>query len=262
MATLSDEEIIDLDTARALLENPGLAIRLSHLVGTPLEKGLELLPVAWSDQVGEITRAALLKASSAALATLQDRPGAASSNRLHKLGAVVSGGVGGALGMAGIAVELPLSTTIMLRSIADVARSEGESLSDPATRVACLEVFALGGRSDLDDAAESGYFAARAALARSVSEASGHLLKNSISDRTAPALVRLIARIAERFGVQVTQKAAAQAIPAIGAAGGAAINALFMDHFQNAARGHFIIRRLERIHGEQAVRTLYLEESQ
>jgi len=44
----------------------------------------------------------------------------------------------------------------------------------------------------------------------------------------------------------VSEKVAAQAIPLIGAAGGALINTIFIDHFQNMARGHFIIRRLER----------------
>ena len=59
-------------------------------------------------------------------------------------------------------------------------------------------------------------------------------------------VVRLVAQLASRFGVAVTEKAAAQAVPIVGAVGGAAINAAFADHFQNVARGHFIIRRLER----------------
>jgi hypothetical protein len=38
-------------------------------------------------------------------------------------------------------IELPVSTVIMLRSIADIARSEGEDLSDPR-RLPCVQVFA------------------------------------------------------------------------------------------------------------------------
>ena len=53
------------------------------------------------------------------------------------------------------------------------------------------------------------------------------------------------------------EKAAAQAVPAIGAAGGAIINTLFIDHFQDMARGHFIIRRLERKYGKEAVEATY-----
>jgi hypothetical protein len=145
----------------------------------------------------------------------------------------------------------------MLRSIADIARSEGEFITTLETKMACLEVFALGGESDLDDGSESGYFAVRAALAKSVSEAAEFMVKKGITDEAAPILVKLITKIAEKFGVQVTQKAAAQAVPAIGAAGGAIINTLFIDHFQDMARGHFIVRKLERIYGYETVKSAY-----
>jgi hypothetical protein len=69
--------------------------------------------------------------------------------------------------------------------------------------------------------------------------------------------VRLVALIAARFGIVVSEKAAAQAIPIIGAAGGAIINTVFIDHYQDMARGHFTVRRLERLHGVDAVRAAY-----
>jgi EcsC protein family len=55
------------------------------------------------------------------------------------------------------------------------------------------------------------------------------------------------------FGVVVTQKLAAQAIPLVGALGGAAVNYAFIEHFQDMARGHFIVRRLERAYGKEVV---------
>src|SRR5205807_9646629 len=59
------------------------------------------------------------------------------------------------------------------------------------------------------------------------------------------------------FGVNVSEKVAAQAVPVIGAAGGVVINVLFIDHFQEMARGHFIVRRLERTYDPQLVRAEY-----
>jgi hypothetical protein len=50
---------------------------------------------------------------------------------------------------------------------------------------------------------------------------------------------------------------AAQSVPVIGAAGGAAINLLFIDHFQDMARGHFTVRRLERTYGAELIRAEY-----
>ncbi len=70
-------------------------------------------------------------------------------------------------------------------------------------------------------------------------------------------LVRLITTIASRFGVIVSEKVAAMAIPAIGAIGGALINTIFMDHFQDIAQGHFTIRRLERKHGAHLIEQEY-----
>lgn len=247
----------ELQVAKTILENPGLAARITNLVGEPIEKGFELLPDKWNKNIGDITQTALLKASDAAIFTMKDIPGEESSNLWHKFGVALSGGVGGFFGVAGLSVELPISTTIMLRSIADVARSEGECVSSIETKMACLEVFALGGKSESDDGAESGYYVVRGALTMSVVEATEHFLHKGLSKEAAPALVKLITKIAERFGIQVTQKAAAQAVPAIGAAGGAIINTLFIGHFQDMARGHFVVRRLERLHGTEKVQELY-----
>ena len=63
--------------------------------------------------------------------------------------------------------------------------------------------------------------------------------------------------IAERFSIQITEKTVAQAVPVIGAAGGAIINTMFMDHFQDMAKGHFTVRRLERKYGRGRVKELY-----
>ena len=145
----------------------------------------------------------------------------------------------------------------MLRSIGDVARSEGEDLAEPDTVLACLQVFALGGREGEVDAAESGYFAVRGMLAKSVAEAARFVAERGVLAEGAPVLVRFLAQVASRFGVVVTQKLAAQAVPVIGAIGGAAVNYAFIDHFQGLARAHFTVRRLERSYGKDAVRVAY-----
>lgn len=256
---LDAADLDDLRLARQLLENPGLAARMTDLVGMPIEKGLDMLPAGLHGKIAGLTQAALSKAADAAIFTLDEAPGGKSAEGWHKWGAALSGGVGGFFGIAGLAVELPVSTTLMMRSIAAIARSEGESLRDVGTRQACLMVFAMGGRADTDDAAESGYYAVRVALAQAVSRAADYAGAKVAADKAAaPAMARLIAIIADRFGIQVTEKVAAQAVPALGAAGGALVNTLFIDHFQDMARGHFTVRRLERKYGEDVVRATYL----
>src|SRR3712207_5888598 len=165
--------------------------------------------------------------------------------------------MGGALGFSAVLVELPVSTAIMLRSIARIAQSEGEDLQDPETALACLQVFALGGHTRSDNLHEAGYFAVRAAMAKSVTRALQQMAGRGVIDESTSTIVRLLAQIGARFGVVVSQKVAAQAVPVLGAIGGAAINAAFVDHFQSLARGHFTVRRLERIYGKGTVRRAY-----
>jgi len=251
-------DLNDLKTAKMLLENPGVAVKITNLIGIPVEKGFDLLPANWSKKIGEVTQTALFKAIHAAIFTMKDIPGEAASNSWHKIAVTITGGVGGFFGLPALAVELPVSTTIMLRSIADIARSEGEAISTIESKIACIEVFALGGPSKSDDAFESGYFTIRAALAGSINKVAEYITGKGLAEESAPALVRLIVQIANRFSIQVSEKAAAQAIPAIGAAGGALINALFIDHFQDMARGHFIVRRLERKYGREIVKEKYI----
>ena len=250
-------DLQQLTLAKQLLENPGLAAKMTDLIGKPIEQGFAMLPKSISNGIGKVTEMALTKAADAALFTLKDVQQTASSDKWHKLGVAVSGGVGGFFGLSALAIELPISTTIMLRSIADIARSEGEQLNELTTKMACLEVFAFGGESTDDDQAEKGYFAVRTVLANSIAESAQYIATKGFSKEAAPMMVKVVTIVAERFGVQVTQKIAAQAVPAIGAAGGAMINTLFIDHFQDMARGHFIVRKLERQYGEAQVRQIY-----
>ncbi len=255
--TLSAAEIEDLRTARRLLETPGLAARLSNYIGAPIEKSFALLPRQWNALVNEATRKSIAAALDVALRTMDHSHAEPPSNWWHKLAVGTSGAAGGVFGLPALAIELPVSTAIMLRSIADVARSQGENLQAPAARFECIQVLALGGGSRSDDGSDTGYFATRAALAKAVSDALQHLARSGLSQQGAPAMVRLIALIASRFSIVVSEKAAAQAVPLLGAVGGAAINTLFIDHFQDMAKGHFIVRRLERAHGAAEVERVY-----
>ena len=97
----------------------------------------------------------------------------------------------------------------------------------------------------------------RGVLAKSVTEAARYVAERGIVEEGAPILVRFITQVAARFGVVVTQKAAAQAMPVIGALGGAAVNYAFIEHFQDVARGHFTVRRLERAYGKGLVQKEY-----
>jgi hypothetical protein len=229
---------------------------LTNLVGKPVELIGYALPSVASKAIASATSKGLEAALKVALRTL---PSSSSthSQPLHRALVTASGAAGGLFGLAALPIELPVSTVIMLRSIADIARSEGENLADPETALACVEVFALGGRAGSTDASESGYFAVRSVLAKTVTEAARFIAERGVIREGAPGLLRFVTQVAARFGLVVTQKVAAQALPIVGALGGAAVNYAFIEHFQEIARGHFTVRRLERIYGKDRIRTEY-----
>jgi hypothetical protein len=251
-----EDDLSALRAAIQTLEHPGLAVRLAEIAGKPIELVGRALPETATKAVNAAATKALDAALTMMFRTMHNEPKAA-SGLLHKALAATSGAVGGSFGLAALPIELPISTLIMLRSIGDIARSKGEDLTSPETSLACLQVFALGGLKGEADAANSGYFAVRGLLAKSVGEAARFIAERGGVAEGAPVLVRLIAQVASRFGVVVTQKLAAQAVPLIGALGGAAVNFAFIDHFQEVARAHFVVRRLERRYGKDTVRAAY-----
>lgn len=255
-AELTPDDRDALRRAVDLLEHPSLAGRLTNLAGRPIEMIGFALPATVTKAISSATSKGLEAALKVALRTLPASR-SSGSQRLHRALAAASGAVGGSFGLAALPMELPVSTVIMLRAIADIAKSEGEDLSDPEAALACVEVFALGGRAGSTDAAESGYFATRAVLAKTVSEAARLIAERGLANEGASVLVKFVTQVAARFGMVVSQKVAAQALPIAGAIGGAAINYAFIDHFQDIARGHFTVRRLERIYGKQQIRAEY-----
>lgn len=252
-------DLAELAKAVHSLESMNLATKISRLVGMPIEKAMATLPGHWSKVVTRITEAALNKALDAALLSMKPsirEP----SNKIHRFLAGASGAVGGSFGIAALAVELPISATIMLRSIADIARSAGENIRDLDTKMACLTVFALtGGGTGKNEGADTSYYAVRSFLTKALGDAANHVAAHGLAKEGAPPLVKLISAVAGRFSVPVSEKLAAQTIPALGLIGGASVNLVFMSHYQKMAKAHFTVRRLERIYGQKTIRKAYME---
>ena len=261
---LTKSELATLEEAYTMLENPSWWVQLSSAAGMPVEAVTRQLskkaPEAVVNVVSKSTHRAIEFVMQSAVWTMRGEEQGPASPRLHQAAALTAGAVAGFFGLETLIVELPLTTGIMFRSIADIARAEGESPKDPETMMNCMQVFAMGSRlSDKDDAAETSYYGVRVALSKVVTDALQYVASHGVGSASAPPLVRLISAVAARFGIVVTQKAMAQAIPIIGAVGGGLVNTVFISHFQDMARGHFSIRRLERRYGDDVVKNAYLQ---
>ena len=117
-------------------------------------------------------------------------------------------------------------------------------------------MFALGGRGG-GRRADLGYYATRAALNRMTAEVAALALQHRTLDAASPMVGRLVGELAARFGLAMSERAAASAVPIVGALGGAGVNMVFMSHFQQVAEAHFVVRRLERRYGAETVRTRF-----
>jgi hypothetical protein len=246
-----------LKRAVDLLENPSWTAKLTDIIGIPVEWSIQQLPKKIKTIISNATTKAIKGALKAAIYTMKVKQTGTPSKWWHRVAVSLSGGGGGFFGIIGLPLELPISTIIMLRSIADIARSEGEDLTKAEAQLNCVEVFALGGNSKDDDESETGYYAIRATLGKVITEASEFITSHGFIEEGAPILVRFTARIAARFEVVVSEKVSTEFVPVIGALSGAAINLLFINHFQSVATAHFIIRSLERKYGEKEIQKAY-----
>ena len=299
MLSIADRALI-AEAAR-VLENPSFLLRASDMLGKPAESLMKRLPGPAQRSLSKAVQGSLNRALHLAIASLDvPTPGlapvtAAGSDvdassavartfrhsQWHTAASAATGFAGGFFGLAGLSVELPVTTGLMLRSIAAIARELGEDLGDPAVRLECLSVLALGSKvaapidaAFVDDAGQpldatghgdSAYWTARIGMAMAIRSAARYAaglsaaeVARAMAEGSAPLLAKLVAMIAARFQVVVSEKTLAQALPVIGAASGAALNAAFADHFNKVARLHFGLRRLERSHGTAAVRAAYL----
>ena len=257
MGSLSPADLASLAHAVQKLENQSLAMKLAAAAGVPIERVMKMLPQGAQASIAGAVNKALERCLHVALGISRSRPSLVPQKGAHTAMVAITGAVGGFFGLPGLVVELPVTTTVMLHSIVEIARAHGEDLANPETALACLAVFALGPQGMSGEAIESAYYATRAALAQVTREATAYLIQKGTAKEGAPVLVSFLARVAARFGLEVSEKAAAELVPIAGAAGGLTLNVLFNHHFQSIAEGHFTVRRLERQYGADAVRQAY-----
>jgi len=244
----------NLFRAVALLEKSSFVTTLARMAGRPVHAIVASLPPVVGQTVMKASKNAILQCLKFALKPRGPRNLIAIAGRHPILVSGIAGAVGGFAGAAGLLLELPVSTIVMFQSIVGIAAAEGEDVSRPEVRLACLEVFALSTDGRGPASQQSGYYVARGALAKSADEAANYVLRRSTSLEAGPAVVRLVSAIAARFGLLVSEELAAAAIPIIGAATGSSLNIAFVQHFNNIARGHFAVRSLERKYGETRIR--------
>jgi hypothetical protein len=246
-AGLSDADRARLiEAADILLDARGIVIRTSEWLGGRLhglgrrfaDFGPHLLGEDWQARYQALVEGALRNAYRIGTLGLDATNGHRSRRRIRRMMAAATGGASGFIGAPGIAADLPVTTCLMMRSIAEIARAHGEDLTSADTRQACIEVFAFGGPEIADENIDVAYWTIRSSLSHA-------------------SIALLIRQVGTRFGVMLSQKYLTQMVPLIGAAAGSTLNYVFMDYYQRMARVHFTLRELERRHDPDAVRACF-----
>lgn len=212
----------------------GVLMKAINFVGNQVEDGMKLLPEGFRKQVDNIAKAALEQSFNVAKASRGGPLGKVSSSRSHKLAAAVSGAVGGFGGLPTALAEIPVTTTVIFRSVLSIAAEYGEDPESEVTRMECLRVFGAGNIGADDDGVDTAFFGARLSI-------------------SGPAVHGLINKVAPKFGAVITQKLASQAVPVIGAAAGAGTNLAFVSYYTELAHVHFALRQLARLYDDQQV---------
>lgn len=268
----SDEKTF-LKVAYQFLENPSFVTRVSDYLGKPLALTLERLPYKLQNKIASGSVIALKKSVDLAHRSLFDvkkekyTDHHSGVNRFtHNLATMATGFMGGFFGGPGVILELPITTTLIMRSILAQGKNY-EHISKEELIANSLYVFSLGSsQSKLDDEMDSAYYSSRVAMDLAVKKAAEYLAGNApktilkgLESGTAPMLLELIKKVAARFKITVTEKMLAEALPIVGAAGGAGINLLFNDFFTLSAKYHFGIKNLEAKYGKEVVEKAYKE---
>lgn len=227
---MTQHPIVPIDPARELdalalryKRAGGLGLQVLNLLGGQAENLLERLPDPVKTQLEIQTEKALqvaVKAAARSRGVVGDQ-----AAWLNTALTTAMGAAGGAGGLPTALAEVPVTTAVLLRAIQGVAAEHGFDPDREEIRAECLTVFAAAGPLERDDGSNTAFLATRVTL-------------------TGATVQGIIARIAPRLAAVLGQKLAAQTVPVLGAAAGAATNFAYTSYYQEIARVHFGLKRL------------------
>ncbi len=176
------------------------------------------------------------------VADLEACDAAAAGVRRWAMGyAATSGGAAGALGAAGLVLDVPATVTLALRTARRVGLCYGFDGAGERERVHVLDVLRLAGANSSEerDAALQRLAGFHAGPGRDdwqeIAAMAGRATGSAMAMR----------RVATTLGINLSARKAAQVVPVVGAVVGAGVNAAFQHDVASAARFAFRARWLE-----------------
>ncbi len=153
--------------------------------------------------------------------------------------ASAEGGVTGALGLPGIAADIPAIIVMALRTIHKIGICYGFEVSTKEDREFVLAILAASGANDMGEKVAA-LMTLRSIEVTIAKQSLKVLTRKAATDRMSrEAGFIAIKNLAKQLGVNLTKRKALQAIPAIGAVVGASVNGWYIKEVGWAARRAF-----------------------
>lgn len=222
LAPVDAEAELDRLAARYVAAG-GPGLRLLTALGTSAEGLLDRLPPPLRGGLEAATERALGLSMRAAQGSRRAVPDQAAW--VNTAVTTAMGAAGGFAGLPGALVELPATTTVLLRAIQGAAARRGFDPAAENVQFDCIRVFAAAGPLSADDGTDLSFLSLRLTV-------------------TGATVQRLIASVTPRLAAVLGQKLAAQAVPVLGAVAGAGTNYVYTRYYQQMADVHFGLRRL------------------
>lgn len=234
---LTKQDRIEIDAlAQQYADANGLLMKLINLAAGKLESGLAVLPASTQKQLNDVIRLALNTSYEAAARTNVDTDSNGivsrtvsklSGDKAHKAAALATGAAGGLGGIGTTVVEIPVTISLIFRSVQNIAAQYDEDPTSLEVKLECIKVFGSGAISGDADGIDTGFVGAKIVI-------------------TGGAAEKLIASVTPKFAAMMTNKLAAQTVPVLGAITGAGINYTFVDYYQQMAHVRFGLRKIIR----------------
>lgn len=224
--TQLETEILEL--ALRLKRANGPVMKLVNLAGSAIESAFSKVPVEYHLHIEK----GISQALEASYGIAGRTPELGSRGSLAAV--LASGAAGGAGGLPSAIAELPVTVTLILNAIRVEAKMAGFDPDEDRIRAECLQVFGAGSPLASDDGINTSFIAARLSV-------------------SGQAVQSLITKIVPKLASALGPKLVAQAIPVLGAVSGAALNAAFLNYYQEIARIRFRLLKLADVYGAEPV---------
>lgn len=136
---ITEEDLYSLTDAVRRVQNKSVVKSIADIAARPFDKVLNRLSKPIKKNFERMAKKIVIKCLDIAIVSTQKRGVKRGFRKSPRILSSVVGGLSGMLGIAGLAVELPIRHYLILRAITDITQSNGEDITAAETCIACTK---------------------------------------------------------------------------------------------------------------------------